>query len=91
MKSFKNLVSKIKPFLVIGLLLFIYIFICTISYVDAASKDIANSVFRLHVIANSDSKEDQNLKLKVRDALLVFMNDISKYFNSKEEVIEIAN
>lgn len=33
-------------------------------------KEIRTDVIRLHVIANSDSEEDQNLKLTVRDALL---------------------
>ena len=33
--------------------------------------DIYDSVLRLHVIANSDSDEDQALKLLVRDAILV--------------------
>ena len=32
--------------------------------------DVYDNVIRLHVIANSDSVEDQNLKLKVRDAVL---------------------
>ena len=32
--------------------------------------EIYDNVLRLHVIANSDSDEDQALKLKVRDALL---------------------
>ena len=32
--------------------------------------EIYDSVIRLHVLANSDSEEDQALKLKVRDALL---------------------
>lgn len=32
--------------------------------------DIRSDVIRLHVIANSDSNEDQELKLKVRDAVL---------------------
>ena len=32
--------------------------------------EVYDSVVRLHVLANSDSKEDQALKLKVRDALL---------------------
>lgn len=32
--------------------------------------EIRTDVLRLHVIANSDSEEDQQLKLKVRDALL---------------------
>ncbi len=32
--------------------------------------EIKENVLRLHVIANSDSEEDQSLKLKVRDAVL---------------------
>ncbi len=32
--------------------------------------DVYDSVIRLHVLANSDSEEDQILKLKVRDAVL---------------------
>ena len=32
--------------------------------------EIRTDVLRLHVIANSDSPEDQALKLKVRDAIL---------------------
>ena len=37
-------------------------------YVSAGS--VRNNVVRLHVIANSDSLKDQEVKLKVRDALL---------------------
>ena len=44
----------------------------------------------MHVIANSDSTEDQALKLKVRDNLLNFMNDLAKDCSSKEEVIVLA-
>ncbi len=33
-------------------------------------EDIYDNVVRLHVLANSDSEEDQALKLKVRDAIL---------------------
>lgn len=33
--------------------------------------DIRNKLLRMHVIANSDSDADQELKLKVRDALLI--------------------
>ena len=32
--------------------------------------EIYDTVVRLHVIANSDSEEDQALKLRVRDAIL---------------------
>ena len=68
---------KIGRIFVILILLSLFILISAISYVDAVSNNIADSVFRLHVIANSDSKEDQELKLKVRDELLSYMNIIS--------------
>ena len=37
---------------------------------EFTSNNIRNSVFRLHILANSDSKYDQNLKIKVRNRLL---------------------
>ena len=79
-----------KRFFVLLSLLTLFIFVSALSYVNAVSEDIANSVFRLHVIANSDSKEDQELKLKVRDALLSYMNTLAKDCSSKEEVVALA-
>lgn len=65
-------------------------------------KDIASKIIRFHVIANSDSKSDQALKLKVRDKVLEYMQP--KLKNSKsidesrkiikqnnEKIIAIAN
>lgn len=37
---------------------------------SAKCSDIENSVLRLHILANSDNVYDQELKLKVRDAVL---------------------
>ncbi len=37
--------------------------------------EVYDNVIRLHVIANSDSDEDQSLKFKVRDAVLATSND----------------
>ncbi len=37
----------------------------------AACEDISTRVLRLHVLANSDSAQDQALKLKVRDRILL--------------------
>lgn len=81
----------IKRFFVVLILFSIFIFISAISYVDAVSEDIEKSVFRLHVIANSDSKEDQNLKYIVRDGILDYINKLSANCSSKEEVILLAN
>lgn len=89
MKKLFN-ISNLKRFLVLIILFSIYVFICAFSYVNAVSANISSSVFRLHVIANSDSAEDQNLKYLVRDALIDYMNSVSKNSNSKDEAISIA-
>lgn len=89
LNNFKN--SKIGIIIILSLLLFLYTIICAISYVSAVSTDISDSVFRLHVIANSDSDEDQNLKYKVRDNLLNYMNNICKDCTSKDEAINIVS
>ncbi len=83
--------NSLKNGFILIFLLFLYVFICANSYVTAVSDDLSNAVFRLHVIANSDSDEDQNLKLKVRDNLLQYMNTISSDCSTKEEAISIAN
>lgn len=82
--------TKFKRLFILIILLGFYIFISASSYVNAVSKNLENNLFRLHVIANSDSKEDQNLKYLVRDSLISYMNSISIDCTSKEEVINIA-
>ena len=92
MKSILSIIcnKKVKNSLILLFLLFLYISISAISYVNAVSSDIENSVFRLHVIANSDTKEDQDLKYKVRDNLIEYMNSLCKDVTSKEEAIKIS-
>ncbi len=88
LKLFNN--SKVKMVTILTFLFFIYTTICAISYADYISTDIADSVFRLHVIANSDSDVDQNLKYTVRDNLLEYMNELCVNCSTKEEAISIA-
>lgn len=82
--------SKLKRFILVSALLILYVCISAVSYTHAVTTDIADSVFRLHVIANSDSAEDQNLKYIVRDKVIEYMSSISQNASSKEDVIEIA-
>ena len=88
LKNLKN--TKLGIFIIFCLLLILYTFTCAFSYVQAVSANISNSVFRLHVIANSDSNEDQTLKYKVRDNLLNYMNNICSNCSSKEEAINLV-
>ena len=48
-------------------------------------EEIYNTVVRLHVLANSDSEEDQALKLKVRDAVLEVTTPLLADCTSQEE------
>ncbi len=80
-----------KRFLILLTLFICYTFISAFSYASQVSQHISDSVFRLHIIANSDTEEDQNLKLLVRDSVLEYMKQISKDVSSKEEVIELMN
>ncbi len=68
----------------------------------ASAGNVRSNVVRLHVIANSDSIEDQQIKLKVRDALLeknnaMLSGEVNKenaleYFkDSREDLLKTAN
>ena len=52
---------------------------------QAQCENISNDVFRLHVLANSDSEYDQSIKLKVRDKVLEYSEDMFKNAASKEQ------
>lgn len=75
-----------KRFTILFFLLFIYILISAISYTNAVCSDISDSVFRLHVIANSDSIEDQKLKYLVRDSILEYMKSLTDISQTKDEI-----
>ena len=68
--------EKIKQFLPV----FITILAVTMLFTGMACRQANNSFtnedfIRFHVIANSDSDEDQALKLRVRDRLIEYIND----------------
>ena len=80
-----------KKYLFLLIVLISFIILSAYSYASAINEDLSNNVFRLHVIANSDSREDQDLKYKARDKLIEYMKSLTTNINTKEEVIEIAN
>ena len=83
--------KKTLQLIILLILLFLYVFISAQSYVSAVSSNLSDAVFRLHVIANSDTNEDQSLKLKVRDSLLNYMNNLCSNCTTKDEAISIAH
>lgn len=71
-----NCIAKKTLFIVLSLtaILFSIIF----GHICGLSHNIADGVLRLHIIANSDSLNDQEVKLKVRDKIL---NDCGYLFS----------
>lgn len=65
------------------------------------SEDISNKVFRLHILANSNSTEDQNTKLMLKNFILENSKDviggktldeaISNAKNNRKEITEMCN
>lgn len=58
---------------------------------QAECAQISNEVFRLHILANSDSDADQSLKLKVRDRVLDYTEELFKNADSKETAEELIS
>lgn len=62
----------------------------------------AKGLIRLHIIANSDSEQDQNIKFKVRDAVIAYLTPLLDKKDSpaaarqvvaenRDEIVQIAN
>ena len=79
-----------KNTFIIILLCAIFFIFSAVSYSKAVTEDISSKVFRLHIVANSDTEEDQNLKYKVRDGIIDYMNFLTSDIDSKAQAISIA-
>jgi len=56
---------------------------------ERTQETLAKEVLRFHVLANSDSEEDQAVKVKVRDALLAYMDEgMRKELSAKPDAKE---
>lgn len=89
---------KIRKKLVMLFALLLIILGSTTVYIKNEIEKVDNTVpvfkeklIRFHVIANSDSEEDQNLKLKVRDEIIAYLDpmlDKSKSIEESEKIIK---
>ena len=81
--------TKLFKFFIILFLFFIYLFITAKSYANTVSTNLTDNIFRLHIIANSDSTQDQDLKLKVRDSIIEYVEKITSDCTNKDSVISV--
>lgn len=82
---------KIKYILLIILLLAVFLILNLVSYTNYVFAGLQDNIFRLHILANSDSEEDQALKLAVRDSVIDYMKEINSGSKTKEETIKVVN
>ena len=74
-----------KLFVKSACIAFVLVVIYSLIPFQAQCDNISNDVFRLHILANSDSDYDQNIKLKVRDKVLNYSEDLFRNAKSKDE------
>ena len=61
------------------------------SLINSQAEALSNKLIRLHVVANSDSQTDQELKLKVRDAVLDELTTSLDGAENRDEAAEIIS
>ena len=76
----------------------IYLMVCSFLFVTvagiamciptSADAELYDKVIRFHVIANSDSHEDQSLKINIRDAVLEQYSELLSGYESKQRAVE---
>lgn len=79
--------NKLEKAILMGLILTIGL--SMVSFADTCN-EINDRVLRLHILANSDSEEDQLVKLAVRDKLLQDVPELFEEAEDKETAIAAA-
>lgn len=83
LSNLSHAVSKMKNVIIVLLTAAVVAIMLLNSYTENLNKGLADNLIRLHVIANSDSPEDQALKRDVRDAVLHY---VQHEFDSSKDI-----
>lgn len=75
----------------LGLFLAMAVMLLTLAVGGKEQQDISEQVLRLHILANSDSAEDQALKLKVRDGILEQAESLTAGITDRAEAEQILH
>ena len=61
--------------------------LCAFGRILNDRSQLQNAILRLHIVANSNSAEDQAVKLRVRDAVLAYLNPEINNISDKESAM----
>lgn len=81
---------KLKSIILIFVLFIIYFIFNSFSYSYSISNDLEKNLFRLRVVANSNSSIDQDLKIKVRNNILNYLSNFN-LSNKEETILHLKN
>lgn len=81
--------ADLKRLLTFFIIIFLLLLSSGCSSSNVSSKDLSYKLLRFHVIANSDSLDDQSLKLKVRDKVLNEVGPKIENSKSKQETVSV--
>ena len=95
-----NLADKIKKFLMgearllmvsvcAGFVFTLMLVMMTRLYAIYAQADVADSILRFHVVAHSDEEVEQELKLRVRDAVLREYHEVLANIDDRAAAVEL--
>jgi stage II sporulation protein R len=81
---------KLKKWELALILALVITFLCGAA-LSKEQEDLSNKLIRLHVVANSDTDEDQALKLKVRDKILENLEGLLKDVTERDAAVKLIN
>lgn len=79
-----------KDVAIAALAALVFTIVFTLAGFDTKCEQLRDRVLRLHILANSDSAEDQAIKLQVRDRLLELSAGLYDTLDSKEQAMQIT-
>ncbi|HOA31430.1 MAG TPA: stage II sporulation protein R [Clostridia bacterium] len=82
--------KKVKHLLLVLVLIITAVCILNV-YSNNVMEDLKGNLVRLHVVANSDNADDQDLKLSVRDSVVEYTNKILESCESSQEAYKILD
>lgn len=80
-----------KKITVFGLLIVLLCGFVLVSSNNSSAESINDKLIRFHVVANSDSEEDQSVKLKIRDEILRKYGPVISQSNSRNESLQLIS
>lgn len=86
----RNIKTAIAAFVSLAIMIGA-IFSIGVGYTVKTNADIADGIIRFHVVANSDSADDQRLKSHIKDAVIGYMEPLLKESKSIEETRTLIN